>query len=50
MKKNLSHKEKVKITSEISQALLYAHRKKICHLDLKPGNILIVNGITKIAD
>lgn len=48
--KPLNEKEKMKIISEILSAIKYAHKMNICHLDLKPGNILNFNGSTKISD
>lgn len=48
--KSLNEKEKFKIISELVSAIKYAHQMNICHLDLKPGNILNFNGTTKISD
>ncbi len=31
----------VKYTSQIASALEYMHKKKMCHYDLKPGNIML---------
>ncbi|MCJ7572084.1 MAG: serine/threonine protein kinase [Candidatus Thermoplasmatota archaeon] len=40
----------IKIIQEICEGIKYAHKKKIVHLDLKPQNILIKEGIIKITD
>jgi serine/threonine protein kinase len=34
----------------IGDGLLYLHSNNIIHLNLKPNNILIVNGTVKISD
>lgn len=40
----------IKIFKSILSALRYLHDKLIAHLDIKPDNILIKNGIVKLAD
>ena len=40
----------IKIISEISNGIKYAHKKKIIHLDLKPQNILLKKKTPKITD
>jgi hypothetical protein len=40
----------MKLIREICNGIKYAHKKKIVHLDLKPQNILLKDGIPKISD
>ena len=48
---DLPEKDVRKYTRQILRALVYLHRKKIMHLDLKPQNILIDEHlVAKIAD
>ena len=42
--KQLPVDEAVKITTDLAEALDYAHRHKIIHRDIKPANILIHEG------
>jgi hypothetical protein len=50
MKIPLETLEAIKIIRKISDGIKYAHKKKIVHLDLKPQNILLKEGIPKISD
>ncbi len=36
--------EAVKITTDLAEALDYAHRNKVIHRDIKPANILMHEG------
>ena len=42
--------EAVKITTEVADALDYAHRNNVIHRDIKPENILLHNGRPMVAD
>ena len=42
--------EAVKITTDLAEALDYAHRHKVIHRDIKPANILMHEGRPLIAD
>ena len=48
--KQLPVDDAVKITTDLAEALDYAHRHKIIHRDIKPANILIHEGRPLIAD
>ncbi len=42
--------EALRITTEIAQALDYAHRHQVIHRDIKPENILLQDGAAMLAD
>ncbi len=46
----LSIEEAVKITTEVADALDYAHRNNVIHRDIKPENILLHDGRPMVAD
>ncbi|MDH5805021.1 MAG: protein kinase [Gemmatimonadota bacterium] len=46
----LGIEESVKITTEIADALDYAHRNNVIHRDIKPENILLHDGRPMVAD
>ncbi len=46
----LGIEEAVKITTEVSDALNYAHRQGVIHRDIKPENILLHDGHPMVAD
>ena len=48
--KQLSVEEAVKITTEVADALDYAHRNSVIHRDIKPENILLHDGRPMVAD
>lgn len=48
--KQLGIDEAVKITTEVADALNYAHGEDVIHRDIKPENILLHNGRPMIAD
>ncbi|GJM33042.1 MAG: hypothetical protein DHS20C18_20430 [Saprospiraceae bacterium] len=50
-KKQLSQNERLDLFEKASQAIAYAHRQLVLHLDIKPGNILVeTNGQVKVVD
>ena len=46
----LTPEEAIRLGQGIAQALDYAHRRGVVHLDIKPGNILLHEGHAVIAD
>lgn len=42
--------EELEVLLQIAKGLEYIHLKRLIHRDIKPGNILIKNGIIKISD
>ena len=46
----LGIEEAVKITTEVADALDYAHRNNVIHRDIKPENILLHDGRPMVAD
>ncbi|MHC4294954.1 MAG: serine/threonine-protein kinase, partial [Planctomycetota bacterium] len=46
----LGVEEAVKITTEVADALDYAHRQNVIHRDIKPENILLHDGRPMVAD
>ncbi len=46
----LGIEEAVKITTEVADALDYAHRHNVIHRDIKPENILLHDGQPMVAD
>ena len=46
----LSVPDVVRLTTEIAEALAYAHSEGIVHRDIKPANILLSNGQAVVAD
>jgi serine/threonine-protein kinase len=48
--KQLGVDEAVKITTEVADALDYAHRQGVIHRDIKPENILLHDGRPMVAD
>ena len=48
--KQLPVRDAVRILSELSSALAYAHERGVVHRDIKPENILLSNGLAVLAD
>jgi serine/threonine-protein kinase len=48
--KQLGLEEAVRITTEVADALDYAHRQNVIHRDIKPENILLSGGHAVVAD
>jgi len=48
--KQLSLEEALRLTTEVAEALEYAHQQKIIHRDIKPENILLSRGHALVAD
>jgi len=48
--KQLGIDEAVRITTEVADALEYAHRQSVIHRDIKPENILLHDGRPMVAD
>ncbi len=48
--KQLGIQEAVRITTEVAEALDYAHRQEVVHRDIKPENILLHDGRPMVAD
>jgi serine/threonine protein kinase/tetratricopeptide (TPR) repeat protein len=42
--------DKIGLILQVLQALMYLHRRNVLHRDLKPGNVLVVNGQVKVLD
>lgn len=47
---NQGIKIQVRLLIQVFQALMYLHRRGVLHRDLKPGNVLVVNGQAKLLD
>ena len=50
LEKPMKVEEALWVVFNIAEGLKYAHKKKIAHLDIKPHNILLKQGIPKISD
>ncbi len=48
--KGRSIADKIDLLVQLLQALAYLHRRNILHRDLKPGNVMTVNGNIKVVD
>ena len=49
-KRTFGQQEAIRLTLDILHGVGHLHRQRLVHRDLKPGNILLHNGIPKIAD
>ena len=51
LENRLNMKEKIGLLVQLAKGLTYLHAKSICHLDLKPQNILVdENNVAKLSD
>ncbi|MDY7228248.1 ATP-binding protein [Hyalangium rubrum] len=48
--KHQPHEARVGLLAQVLQALAYMHRWGVIHRDLKPGNVLVVDGQVKVLD
>jgi serine/threonine protein kinase len=49
-RRHLSVGECIRLGAAIASALGFLHRQRLCHCDLKPSNIIFINGFPKLAD
>lgn len=47
---NKTVSERARLLIQVLLALAYLHRRGVLHRDLKPGNVLVVNGQVKVVD
>src|SRR5262245_13911614 len=47
---NRDFKSRLELLTQVLQALVYLHRRSILHRDLKPGNVMVVDGQAKVLD
>ncbi len=47
---NKSLEDKIELIHQLLQALAYLHRRGVLHRDLKPDNVLVIDGVVRILD
>lgn len=49
-RQNATFEQKIKLILQLLQALVYLHRQGVLHRDLKPDNVMVIDGDVRILD